>query len=325
MIYVMSDIHGQKRRFDSVMKQINLQPEDTLYVLGDVIDRNPDGIKILRQIMAMSNAKMLLGNHELMMMNALYYPPPEDEEWPEYYYERKQSLWYRNGGEITHNYLKHIKKTVRQEIFEYLEKLPVNMEITVNGRQFILTHAAPPSCMRPTVVNMSVSETLPSGCDLTVSLFWRTVQSSSDTRQLSVSSMITQWQYGMQRAGSESTAAVCSLKRVTLGQEHLEDCRVSDWMICRSFTPRNLNTTILKNRRNSIMDDGKVTITIEIDAELLAQVTEVLKSYGLTPEEAAVQFFKYCADPKTQDHAIKLLKRWKEEQEVQERNSTNAK
>lgn len=73
------------------------------------------------------------------------------------------------------------------------------------------------------------------------------------------------------------------------------------------------------------MDDGKVTITIEIDAELLAQVTEVLKSYGLTPEEAAVQSFKYCADPKTQDHAIKLLKRWKEEQEVQERNSANAK
>ena len=54
-----------------------------------------------------------------------------------------QSLWYRNGGQITHNYLKHIKKTVRQEIFEYLEKLSVNMELTVNGRQFILTHAAP--------------------------------------------------------------------------------------------------------------------------------------------------------------------------------------
>ena len=143
MIYVMSDIHGQKRRFDSVMKQINLQPEDTLYVLGDVIDRNPDGIKILRQIMAMSNAKMLLGNHELMMMNALYYPPPEDEEWPEYYYERKQSLWYRNGGQITHNYLKHIRKTTRQEIFEYLEKLPINIELTLNNRKFILTHAAP--------------------------------------------------------------------------------------------------------------------------------------------------------------------------------------
>ena len=93
----MSDIHGQKQRFDSVMKQINLQSEDTLYVLGDVIDRSPDGIRILRQVMAMPNVKMFLGNHELMVMDALYYPPPEDEKCPEYYYERKQSLWYRNA------------------------------------------------------------------------------------------------------------------------------------------------------------------------------------------------------------------------------------
>ena len=73
------------------------------------------------------------------------------------------------------------------------------------------------------------------------------------------------------------------------------------------------------------MDDGKVTITIEIDAELLAQVTAALKPYGLTPEEAAMQFFGYCADPKTQDHAIKLLKIWKEEQDLLERNGANAK
>ena len=77
MIYVMSDIHGQKRRFDSVMEQINLQPEDTLYILGDVIDRNPDGIRILRQIMAMPNAKMVLGNHEYMMLNAFPNIKPE--------------------------------------------------------------------------------------------------------------------------------------------------------------------------------------------------------------------------------------------------------
>lgn len=33
MIYVVSDIHGNERRFRSVMKQIHLQHEDTLYVL----------------------------------------------------------------------------------------------------------------------------------------------------------------------------------------------------------------------------------------------------------------------------------------------------
>ena len=32
MIYVMGDVHGNERRFYSVMKQINLQPSDTLYI-----------------------------------------------------------------------------------------------------------------------------------------------------------------------------------------------------------------------------------------------------------------------------------------------------
>ena len=53
MIYVLSDIHGNAARFNSIMEQINLQPEDTLYVLGDVIDRYPNGIRILRKLMKM--------------------------------------------------------------------------------------------------------------------------------------------------------------------------------------------------------------------------------------------------------------------------------
>ena len=43
MIYVMSDIHGSRRRFDAVMEQIKLTDEDTLYILGDVIDRGEHG------------------------------------------------------------------------------------------------------------------------------------------------------------------------------------------------------------------------------------------------------------------------------------------
>ena len=40
MIYVLSDIHGNERRFRSILEQIDLQPSDTLWVLGDVIDRH---------------------------------------------------------------------------------------------------------------------------------------------------------------------------------------------------------------------------------------------------------------------------------------------
>ena len=132
MTYVLSDIHGNAARFYSVMKQISLQPEDTLYVLGDVIDRYPDGIRILRLLMRMPNVKLLLGNHEYMMLNALDGPEPGDS--------RALRLWYRNGGNVTHAYLKHIRRAIRQEIFDYLRTLPLNLEIEVNGQAYLLVH-----------------------------------------------------------------------------------------------------------------------------------------------------------------------------------------
>lgn len=143
MIYVMSDIHGNSVKFNSVMDQIKLQPEDTLYILGDVIDRHPDGIKILRKIMTMPNVKMLLGNHEHMMLEAIAKPynlknPEEYEE-----HDYKLRVWYNNGGHETHSALKHLRKTTRAEIFEFLQTLPINLDIEVGGKKYRLAHAAP--------------------------------------------------------------------------------------------------------------------------------------------------------------------------------------
>ena len=52
MIYAMSDIHGQYELFRNLMEQIPLGKDDTLYVLGDVVDRGPDSMKILKYMMA---------------------------------------------------------------------------------------------------------------------------------------------------------------------------------------------------------------------------------------------------------------------------------
>jgi len=146
MIYVMSDIHGNRARFDSVMHQIGLCPEDTLYILGDVVDRFPDGIRILRRIMEMPNVKMLLGNHELMMLRAI-------EENPRFCEtgtllgchkdSRAFRHWYRNGGEATLNAFKHIRKKQRLEICSYLHTLPLNLDVEAGGRKYRLVHASP--------------------------------------------------------------------------------------------------------------------------------------------------------------------------------------
>ena len=64
MIYACSDIHGRYNQYAALLAQLDLRPSDTLYILGDVIDRGPDGVTILQDMMVRPNVFPLLGNHE---------------------------------------------------------------------------------------------------------------------------------------------------------------------------------------------------------------------------------------------------------------------
>ena len=138
MHYVLSDIHGNERRFHSILHQIDLRPEDTLYVLGDVIDRHPGGLRILRQLMAMPNARLILGNHEYMLLRALGHPAdanPDDGT--------ALAHWYRNGGDVTHRHWKFLRKPTRRQILDYLLSLPTSREVAIGDTTYRLVHGAP--------------------------------------------------------------------------------------------------------------------------------------------------------------------------------------
>ncbi|MBR1810046.1 MAG: fructose-bisphosphatase class III [Clostridia bacterium] len=143
MVYIMSDIHGNKRRFDSILQQINLTHNDTLYILGDIIDRHPSGVEILEFIMEQPNIQMLLGNHEHMMLSAIdpkyrgYNAAHSYDEWG------TLRLWYRNGGTITHEALKRLDNARKEKICEYLRDRPLYFDIEVNGMKYKLVHAYP--------------------------------------------------------------------------------------------------------------------------------------------------------------------------------------
>lgn len=143
MIYVMSDIHGNMRRFRSVMKQIKLKPDDTLYVLGDAIDRYPDGIKIIRKLMEIPNVQMLLGNHEYMMLRAIGQPYDVDEQLDEKAQAEALKLWCQNGGKTTYAEWKRIHKATREKIVNFLRSLPLNADVELNGVHYRLVHGAP--------------------------------------------------------------------------------------------------------------------------------------------------------------------------------------
>ena len=66
MLYVMSDIHGEYERYLSMLEQIDFSQDDTLFVLGDVVDRGPEPIRVLQDMASRDNVYLLKGNHEAM-------------------------------------------------------------------------------------------------------------------------------------------------------------------------------------------------------------------------------------------------------------------
>lgn len=70
-IYVTSDAHGHVRALDEVLSKISLTSDDTLYVLGDMIDRGSDPVGVINLVRSLPNARVLKGNHEQIMLDAI--------------------------------------------------------------------------------------------------------------------------------------------------------------------------------------------------------------------------------------------------------------
>lgn len=134
MIYCLSDIHGEASRFRAMLKKIRFSKTDTLYVLGDVIDRRPGGVAILEQIMRTPNMVMLMGNHERMCLDTIG---------PCKVYGGRE-LWQENGGSCTWRELIYRCTPIeRNRILRFLMNLPDHMELEVRGKRFYLVHACP--------------------------------------------------------------------------------------------------------------------------------------------------------------------------------------
>lgn len=55
MIYVTADLHGNREGFLNLIEKTGLNNADTMYVLGDVIDRGSDSMGLLLDMACRSN------------------------------------------------------------------------------------------------------------------------------------------------------------------------------------------------------------------------------------------------------------------------------
>ena len=142
----MSDIHGQYDAFIKMLNKIKLKDEDTLYVIGDVIDRGPNFIKTLFYIMEKENIGLLAGNHEYMATLCLNYLLREisNDIVDKLSYGMIIGLpkeWNMNGGGTILKELLNVDKKTRNRIFNFLTRLKLYKELEVGDKKFILVHA----------------------------------------------------------------------------------------------------------------------------------------------------------------------------------------
>ena len=102
MIYAVSDLHGCYDRYRQLLDKLDLEEQDTLYVLGDALDRGPEGFRILWDMASRPQVVGLLGNHEAMALDALpgLLRGLEHGRASMSRTDRSNaSLWFSNGGE----------------------------------------------------------------------------------------------------------------------------------------------------------------------------------------------------------------------------------
>lgn len=90
--FAIGDIHGCYKTFKKLLlENLNIDPSDIIYLLGDYIDRGPDSKEVIDLILELLSEGFqihpLRGNHEQMLLDSIN--------------NFECSMWLRNGGDST--------------------------------------------------------------------------------------------------------------------------------------------------------------------------------------------------------------------------------
>ena len=142
MIYCVSDIHGMYGKYLQLLNKIGFSNDDTLYIIGDLVDRGPEPMALLHDVMSRKNVVALAGNHDLlaaMFLKKLIYGGRKED------LDEKTImgifLWRQDGGANTLADFRKLTVPERQEIVDWLRELELYREVEASGEAYVLVHA----------------------------------------------------------------------------------------------------------------------------------------------------------------------------------------
>ena len=140
-VYVMSDLHGEADLFHEMLERIGFSETDTLYILGDVIDRGPDGIQLLQEIIRTPNMIMLMRSHEYMMLH----------HYRDSHNCKMIPNWNQYGNSGTIRAFRNLSILEQDKILSFLDSLPSHIRISLKDKEYYLVHGFPGSTVEDEV------------------------------------------------------------------------------------------------------------------------------------------------------------------------------
>lgn len=146
MTYLMSDLHGQYDKYMKMLELIDFNARDDLYVLGDVVDRGPEPMAILKDMSLRINVFPILGNHDwtarviLSRLNVEITEENAETQINKDFLDAVR-LWLSDGGDTTLKDFRRLSPDEREMVLDYLGDFAAYDEIEVNGVTYVLAHA----------------------------------------------------------------------------------------------------------------------------------------------------------------------------------------
>ncbi len=145
MTYVMGDLHGMLDQFCDMLNKIKFKSSDTLYILGDIVDKGAESIKLLQNLSYRHNIYPIMGNHDKLALDLLSELPTEAGEMDPSAFDKetlsKILAWSKEGGMPTVSEFMKLSPDDKEGVLEYLSDIPPYEIAEVNGKVFILAHA----------------------------------------------------------------------------------------------------------------------------------------------------------------------------------------
>jgi bis(5'-nucleosyl)-tetraphosphatase (symmetrical) len=121
-LYCIGDIQGCDSALARLLERIDFSPEkDKLYILGDLVNRGPESLQVLRRLQRLGDAaRCLLGNHDLHLLAAS---------------RGHRSLQRGDTLDAV------LDAPDRDELLDWLRRRPLAMRATVADEDILMVHA----------------------------------------------------------------------------------------------------------------------------------------------------------------------------------------